>query len=227
MSHLVNIFLEPAKAFSGLKEKPTFLVPALLITAVSAVSALAYFQTVDPEWFSAQQVQVMLAQGRSQAEVAQAQQFMPGARMSGWFAAGFMPIIFGFVFALYALYYLLAGKVSGHAVSFRHGLALAAWSSMPMVIAALVALLGVFTGTGKESYESMQLLNVDPLLVQLPLDHAWSSLAKGFSLLNFWVWFLAALGWKTWFRTGWGQALFVVLLPGIVIYGIWAAIAAF
>ena len=63
------------------------------------------------------------------------------------------------------------------------------------------------------------------LRVQLPVDHDWAMLARSFSLLNFWVWFLAALGWKTWFRTGWGQALIVALLPSIVIYGVMALFA--
>lgn len=227
MSHLINIFLEPGKVFAELKDKPTFLVPALIVVGASMASALAYFQTVDPEWFSAQQVAAMVAQGNTKAEIAQVQQFMPGARASGWIAAGTMPVVFAIMFSLYGLYYWLAGKVAGQAVSFRQGVSLSAWSLMPMLVGAVVALAAVFTSSPQSTFESMQMLNVDPLLVQLPLDNAWSSLAKGFSLLNFWVWFLAALGWKTWFRTGWGQALVVVLLPSLVIYGIWAAFAAF
>ena len=62
-------------------------------------------------------------------------------------------------------------------------------------------------------------------MVERQVDHPWSTLAKSFSLLNFWVWFLAALGWKTWFRSGWGQAIFVVLLPSLVIYGVMALFA--
>ena len=31
MSQLINIFLEPAKVFAELREKPTFLVPALAL----------------------------------------------------------------------------------------------------------------------------------------------------------------------------------------------------
>ncbi len=227
MSQLINIFLEPGKVFAELREKPTFLVPALIVVGASMASALAYFQTVDPEWFSAQQVAAMVAQGSSKAEIAQVQQFMPGARASGWIAAATMPVVFAIMFSLYGLYYWLAGKVAGQAVSFRQGVSLSAWSLMPMLIGAVIAVIAVFTSSPQSTFESMQMLNVDPLLVQLPLDHDWSSLAKGFSLLNFWVWFLAALGWKTWFRTGWGQALSVVLLPSLVIYGIWAAFAAF
>ena len=94
-----------------------------------------------------------------------------------------------------------------------------------VVIQSGAVIGGVLTSSNQTPFESLQLLNIDPLLVQLPMDHDWSMFAKSFSLLNFWVWFLSALGWKTWFRTGWGQALVVALLPSIVIYGAMALFA--
>lgn len=48
MSHLINIFLEPAKVFADLKEKPTFWSPFLVVAVLMAVSTLTYFLTVDP-----------------------------------------------------------------------------------------------------------------------------------------------------------------------------------
>lgn len=227
MSHLINIFLEPAKVFADLKEKPSFWLPLLLVAVLGAVSTTAYFLTVDPDWFADHQVAQMQAQrDMSAAEVEQAKQFMPGARASAYFGGPMVLLFVGIVFSVMALYYLLAGKVTGNQVGFRRGLSLAAWSSMPMVLGNLVVLGAIFTSSNQVSFESLQLLNVDPLLVQLPLDHDWLMLARSFSLLNFWVWFLAALGWKTWFRTGWGQAITVAVLPSLVIYGVMALFAA-
>ena len=226
MSQLIDIFLEPGKVFAGLKEKPSFLVPALIVLLATTASAVLYFFNVDPEWFTNYQLQAA-GQEMSAAELEQAKQFMPGARTMGYITLVTTPIVFAIIFSLAALYYMLAGKISGNPTSFRHGLALTAWSSMPMLLGAVISIIGIFTSSPQSSMESMQLLNVDPLFVQLPLDHDWLMLARSFSLLNFWVWFLAALGWKTWFRTGWGQALFVVLLPYVVIYGVMAAFAAF
>ena len=227
MSHLINIFLEPAKVYADLKEKPSFWLPLLLVAVLGAVSTTAYFLTVDPEWFADNQVAQMQAQrDMSAAEVEQAKQFMPGARASAYFGGPMVLLFVGIVFSVMALYYLLAGKVTGNAVGFRRGLSLAAWSSMPMVLGNLVVLGAIFTSSNQASFESLQLLNVDPLFVQLPLDHDWLMLARSFSLLNFWVWFLAALGWKTWFRTGWGQAITVAVLPSLVIYGVMALFAA-
>ena len=219
MSHLINIFLEPAKVFADLREKPTFWVPMLLLAGLTAVSTLLYFLNVDPAWFAEYQSAQMLLQNpeMTSAELAQMQSIMPGARAMGWFAAVGALLVIVVVFLVYGVYYLLAGKITGQPVGFRHGLALVSWSSMPMVLGSLVVIGAVLP--------SSQLTNIDPLLVQLPMDHDWSLLARSFSLLNFWVWFLAALGWKTWFRTGWGQALVVVLLPSIVIYGVMALFA--
>lgn len=224
MSQLIDVFLEPAKLWSAQKERPTFLVPALLVAVATVLSTGLYFFNVDPQWFVDHQLQAM-GQEMSASEIEKMKDVMPGARTQGLIAAVSTPIVLAIVFALTALYYLLAGKVAGHAVSYRHGLSLAAWAAMPMLVGAVVSIIGIFTSSPQTSYESLQLLSVDPLLVQLPMDHDWSRLAKSFSLLNLWCWFLAALGWKTWFRTGWGQAIFVAVLPGVVIYGVMALFA--
>ena len=78
---------------------------------------------------------------------------------------------------------------------------------------------GDFVGDGGSFAEPMARNWNRPLLFELPMDDRWSSLAKGFSLLTPWTWFLAALGWKTWGRTGWGQAATVALLPWGLVYG--------
>ena len=224
MSQLVDIFLEPAKAWSGLKERPTFLVPALLVAVLTTLAGVVYFFHVDPAWFADYQL-AQVGKDMSASEIEQMRQFMPGARTLGWITAVTTLVALAFAYTVLALYYLLAGKVTGNDVGFRRGLALTAWASLPMLIGAVVSIIATYTSAPQSSYESMQMLNVDPLIVQLPIDHDWSRVAKSFSLLNFWVWFLAALGWKTWFRTGWGQALAVVMLPGVVIFGVMALFA--
>ncbi len=218
MSHLINIFLEPGKVFAELKTKPTFLVPALLVAVLTALAASVYFLTVDADWFANQQIQAIGAE-MSKAEIDQVRKVMPGARTMVWITAPMVLLTVAITYAVFAFYYWLAGKVTGNPLNYRQGLSLAAWSGMPMVIGAVVALIAVYTSSPQSSFESMQLFNIDPLFVQLPMDHDWSRVAKSFSLLSLWTWFLAALGWKTWFRTGWGQALAVVLLPPVLIYG--------
>lgn len=226
MSQLINIFLEPGKVFAELKEKPTFLVPTLVVVLLAALSILLYHLNVDPDWFVANRDAAMAGQ-MSKAELAQVTAFLPGARASGYIGASMMLLMTAVIYALLGLYYLLAGKITGNAVGYKRAVALVAWSAMPMVVASVIALVGTYTSSNQTTFESLQLLSLDPLFVQLPMDHDWSMFAKSFSLLTFWIIFLAALGWKTWFHTGWGQAVSVAAFPWLLWFGGIALFAAF
>ena len=222
MTHLVDIFLQPGKVFDALKAKPTFLLPLLLTALVSAAMILLYSMKVDPAWYLDH---TMAAAGgdMSASEIEQARKMIPGARAMGYIGAAMALLATALFAALYALYFMLAGKITGASTSFKHGLSLTGWAGMPLLLGTVVALLGVLTMAPQTSMESLMLTNVDPLLLQLPVDSRWSALAKSFSLLNLWVVFLVALGWRTWGRTGWTQAIVVAALPTVVIYGAMAA----
>lgn len=224
MSHIVDIFLQPGRVFADQKERPTFLVPLLIVSAFAAAFMLSYFLNVDSAWYLDH---ALTASGKEMtaAEMDQARKFMPGTKVMGYIGAASTVVVLCVITVLYALYFLVAGKITGNAVGFKHGMSLAAWSSMPTVLAGLVGLIGVLTMAPQTPIESLSLLNVDPLLVELPRDNRWSSLAKGFSLLTFWSVFLVALGWKIWGRTTWLQAIVVAVLPSVLIYGAMALYA--
>ena len=222
MTHLVDIFLQPGKAFDELKGKPTFLLPLLLTALLTAAMILLYSMKVDPAWY----LDHALAAGggdMSASEIEQARKVMPGARTMGYLGVGMALFGTAVAAALYALYFMLAGRITGAPTSFKHGLSLTGWAGMPLLLGTVVALVGVLTMAPQTGMESLMLTNVDPLLLQVPVDSPWSSLAKSFSLLNIWVVFLIALGWRTWGRTGWTQAIVVAALPSVVIYGAMAA----
>lgn len=224
MSHLINIFLEPGKVFAELKEKPTFWLPLLLTVVLVMVMTVAYFSKVDSDWFIDHSLNAS-GNEMSAKEIADAKKVMPSAKVQGYIGAPVAAIGISIFMLLIALYYMLAGKITGVAMSFRHGLSLTAWSGVPGLLGMIVALVGVFTMTPQTPLESLMLTNVDPLLVQLPIDHAWSSFVKSLNLLTLWTIFLAALGWRVWGKTSWVQALTVAALPSILIYGgmaLWA-----
>ena len=221
---LVDIFLEPAKVFAAQKEKPTFLLPLIVFVLATAAMILSYFLRVDPAWFT-DHVLLMAGQQMTSAEIAQAKQFMPGARTQGYIGAATSALFIPAVFCIGAVYYFLAGKIAGAAISFKQGLALVTWSSMPTVLGLLVGTVGALTMAPQTGQEQLMLTHLDPLLVKLPYDHALSGIAKGFDLLAFWAIGLGALGWKTLTGGRWPGAIFVAALPSLVIYGVWLAFA--
>ncbi len=227
MSLLTSIYLEPGKAFEQLQEKPSWLLPALLVALSTGVFALLYFLRVDAAWFAGHQEAQMIAQRPEMTpqEVEAARAFMPSASTLAYLSPVMAVLVMAIVYALTALYYLLAGKVTGKAVGYKRGLVLTAWSAMPLLLGVVAGLVSMYTSSNQVAFESLQVFNVDPLFVQLEPGDAWFTLARSFSLLNFWCWALAAIGWKTWFRTGWGQAITVAVLPSLVIYGTMALFA--
>lgn len=224
MSHLISIFLEPGKVFADLKEKPTFVVPLLVVMAASIIMTFMYFMKVDSAWLIDH---TLLASGKemSAAEIAKAKSFMPGAKMMGYISAIGIPIGTAIMVTLFALYYLLAGKISGSAIGFKQALSLTCWSSMPMLLGAIVVLVGVVMMSPQTSIESLGLTHLDPLLLQLPIDSPWKKLATSFDLLSFWSIFLTATGWKVWGKTSWAEAITVAVIPSIIIYGCFALFA--
>jgi hypothetical protein len=224
MAHLIDIFLQPGKVFEDLRERPRFALPLLLLLVLSAALPLWYFLAVDSAWYVQH---MMLAAGRevSAADLEKMKAIMPGTQRMAYFGAASATIVGVIVVCLYALYLMLAGKVTGAAMSFKRGMSLICWSNMPALLGLLVALVGVATMQPHTPLESLMLTNIDPLLVQLPPESPWLGLARGFSLINFWTWFLLALGWRTFNRASWSQSAIVALLPSVVIYGAMAAFA--
>jgi len=156
MKHLLNIYLDPGKVFAELKEKPIWWLPLLILIVFNIVLMLCYFSSVDPDWFSERQWQQVEAQqiGRdfSAAQIEQMRRFLPSARTAGYIAAVTTPVFIVIVMLVSALYYWLAGKITGSAVSYKQGFTLAAWASMPGALGVLVALIGALVMSRKQGW---------------------------------------------------------------------------
>ena len=219
MNHLLDIFLQPSRAYTDLRERPTWLLPLALLLLLSAILPVLYFHNVDGAWY----VQHMAAEAgkdMSPAEVEKLQAMMPAVGRMGVMGAISAVLLGGIVVCLLAVYLMLAGKVTGGTMDFRRGMSLATWSKMPMLLGLLVALIGAARMDPQSTMESLMLTNVDPLLVHLPDANRWAPLARGTSLLDLWVFFLLALGWRVFNRASWLQSAIVALLPSLVFYAV-------
>ncbi|GAB1594996.1 YIP1 family protein [Lysobacter claricitrinus] len=222
MAKLVDIFLQPSKVFAAERERPTFLVPWLVLAALTVVFTLAYFSRVDASWYLDHMFDAKRATMTAK-EIAQAKSMMPGAQKMGIFGAITGPIAVALIFAVIGLYYWLASKVTGAALGYKHGVSLVAWSAMPGALGTLVGLVGAMTMSPQTAIESLMLTHVDPLMVDSTGSH-WHRLAQGFDLLSLWCMFLAALGWRTFTGASWAKSLLVVVLPYLVVYAVMALI---
>lgn len=222
MKDLIDIFLQPGPLLERLRERPTWLLPALVLVGLAAATVYLYFSQVDAAWFFERSV-LMSGDDVSDAQLEAARKSAPSGPLLSWSATGGVVLSTFLMLLLTGLYFLLAGKLTGLGVSYRQGLSLAAWTSLPLALGSVVTLAGLPGMDPRTPLESLSFTTVDPLLVKLADDSPWKGLATSFTLLTVWTTWLVALGWKTWSRAaGWGQALVVALLPSVLIYGFMA-----
>jgi hypothetical protein len=132
-------------------------------------------------------------------------------------------LFIAFMLLVGAVYYLLAGKIAGVNRSFRHWLALSAWTSLPTVLAVIPAALVLLTATSNQvGQDSLQALSLNELFFKLEPGETGFTLLTNINLFTFVSLYLGAVGVKVWSSRSWLFSIVFSVLPLILIVGIWA-----
>lgn len=127
-----NVILEPSPTFARLKDKPRAWVPLAILILLTVAITYWYVATLDFAWF---REHMLAAQGAVKPEQRAAMEhFLTPTRMLWSTVIGILlgtPVMF----ALTAVYYLLAGKVMGTGIGYGKWFAFAAWTSIPRLLA--------------------------------------------------------------------------------------------
>lgn len=219
MKKLIDIFLQPSAVFANLRERPQPSVPILVLLVASTLGTTLYFQQVDLGWFMEQSI-LQSNPEISDAELARLRDNGAASEAIRWAAPLSSIIGLGAVFLILGFYFWLVGKLTAVALTFKESLALASWSSMPTLINSLLIVVGTLGMDSQTPLESLSLTTLDPLWIQLPIDHPWKTFASSFTFLVFWTTFLGAIGWRELAGTPrWPGAITIAALPSVLIFG--------
>lgn len=220
MKDLMNILLQPTPVLQRLQEKPTWALPLAVLCAASMLGTFLYFSAVDAAWFLERSI-LQSNPDMSEAQLKAIRDSNAGGGFLRWSAtlgaaAGLLVVLLA-----YGGYFWFAGKLSAFTVTFKQGLALATWSSMPTLINSLLVIINTLGMDPQTPLESLSITTLDPLVIQLDDDSPWKSFASSFTFLAFWTVWLGALGWKLWTRAErWIAPLLVAAAPTVGIYGV-------
>jgi hypothetical protein len=222
-SAVISIFYEPTATFNRLASRRAGWVPALLLALSMFTLTYWYFgHFVDFAWLQAD----MLASVTDPAmREKQAQADVPKAVMTygSAFGAGVGMLV---SFAIVSLYLLIVGKVRNIEFGFRKGFALAAWSSLPIVLMLPVGALQMALASSNQiPYESLFPLSLNQLLFHYERAHPMAALLEGLSVLFAWNLVLLVIGYQAWAGVKRATAAKTILIPYAVVYGIWFAYA--
>ncbi|WKB55706.1 YIP1 family protein [Eleftheria terrae] len=216
------IFTEPAAAFDALERQPRFWFALLVPAALSVAVFLWYFGVVDFPWLTEQMLSAHPKfDEMSEADKRDAAQLFTREVML-WSSVASLGLGVPLLRVLEAAYYSLAGKLTNVQHSFRHWLALAAWSSFPAVLISVAMVLPLLlTDNGQVTMEGLNPLSLNELLFNVPRSSEWHTLLTTLTVLHPWMWWLGVRAVQAWSGRGAGFSSAFALAPVVAVYGAW------
>ncbi|HEU4592981.1 MAG TPA: YIP1 family protein [Steroidobacteraceae bacterium] len=219
----VALATAPSSAFAELRERPRFWFPLLLVVICTAGMAWWYYSIVDIDWLK----DVMFSNNPGlQPEQRAAAMGMVTRTTLLWGSVVGTVIAVPVFFLLQALLLLLAAKITRVALGLKHWFALACWSSLPALIGLVVAaILLILSDTTQIAPGVLQPLSINELLVHRPMGSPGQGFLDAVGIPGLLAWALMIIGVHTWSQRSWLFSAAFVMIPIVVIYGIWAFFA--
>jgi hypothetical protein len=216
----------PSSAFEELRERPRFWFPLLLLVASTVVMNYWYHSIVDFEWFK----DLIFThdanlQKMPEDERAAAMSMMTRTAVLWTSVVGTtfgLPI----VLLLWSLYLLLAAKVTKLPQGFKHWFALSCWTTLPLLLSAVVAaILLVMSDTTQMSPSVLQPLSLNELVLHRPMGSPGFTLFESLNIPLALSTILLIIGVHVWSRRSWAFSAIFALVPLVLMYGIWSFLA--
>lgn len=226
MQFLALMASQPGKAFDALGERPKYWFPLLLAVAASVLTTWWFYQVVDIQWLLEESLRSNPRMAAlDDAQRARAVQAMSGGVMKFMSVASVLVMVV-LIRLLEASWYLLAAKVTHVQRGFRQWFALACWTSLPTLLTTIPAVFVLATTTnGQIENGALNPLSLNELLLHRHMGEPGYSLLVSIGPLQLLAWWLSWVGVRHWSgRSGLFSAVFV-LLPPLVIYGVWSLLA--
>ena len=228
---LANIFFEPGRTFESLRRRPRFLVAALVMAVLSTVFTVALFEKVGYEKFMREQLENNpRAEQMSSEQKEQALRIQNSPVVKGLTYFSPLLIILA-IFAAGGALYMLGAMLMGGAMSYRQGVAVWVYSSLPPSILLLLANFLILLLKPGEDLDpttpggNLARANLS-LLMDAKASPVLAALLGSFDLFTFYGLFLGALGLRKVGKLSSGAAWTVALglwLVGILVKVAWAA----
>ncbi len=219
---LVTMVYDPMRAFVMLEHRRAVWLPLLLVMLSSGVMLMWYYSAVDFEWLRDKMVSSMAdvsAEQREQAGKVMSKNVLQTTSLVGAMVG--IPIMA----AVTGLYFLIAAKIKKLSFTFGQGFALAAWGSIPVILTSLIGIMQIMlSSTGQLDFSQLNPLSINQLFFQYEMGSTWAGLLDTLNIGTVLNIILLVCGFQVWAKVPRPAAITVVLIPYVVIFGIWIAI---
>lgn len=216
----------PTSAFTELRERPRFWFPLVIVVLATAVIVAWYYSVVDIEWLK----DALYSNNPDFMKMPEAQrtQAMAFVGRKMMLISGVVGTCMGlpFFYLLNSLYMLLAAKVTKVQYGLKHWFTLTSWSALPALLGALLAAIFLLIRDNDQIGPGvLQPLGLNELLFHLPLGSKAQTYLDALNIPGMLSWVLAIIGVRTWTQRSWLFSAIFVLLPAVLLFGIWGFFA--
>ncbi len=220
--NLIDIITAPSAAFTRLKEKPTILLPLLLVILLTTSTQVGYVLLTDRGFLADQQLEQVEA---IFPNLTDEQREQMGQQMRNQSTLALVlnssvgtAVVLTIILALYALYLRFVSKFSFVELGWKPWFSMVCWTSVPTLFGALASWVALLSNSnGQLPILELNALNFSNLLGLEP-GGALSYLTP----LHFWSFALLAMGYQNWTKKSLAVSALISLAPYIVIFGLWA-----
>ena len=219
---LGNIFIEPGRTFEDLRRKPRFVLASLVIIVLATAFTFLLANKIGDN--ASRQFAVEQIDKSPQASGMSAEQKEQSINLQLTImqvTRYLIPLFVIIGLAIGGLIYWLAGNAMGGSGTFRHGLSVWVYSSLPPTVLFMLGniIVMLFKSADEIDIAASQrgLLQANPsFFIDGKESPVLATLLGTFDLFAIWGWFLAAIGLQKLFKISSGAAWGIVIIMALV-----------
>ncbi len=218
MQTFAALITKPRLAFDELEKNPRFAAPMILLLAANVGLIIWFYTSVDVD---ALVNHMLIARGLTPAQRATAAGLITRTTL---LSSGVIVSIVGLfvIQVVQAFYFFFIYEFLDVTRTFRQWFALTWWCSLPQLITAAVAAVMLLFSHASTSIGVLSPLSLNELFFHFDPEDSGYSLLNGITLVQALTILLMVIGAHTWSKRSWVLDVVVVILPRLVIYGVWA-----
>lgn len=125
-------------------------------------------------------------------------------------------------YALFALYFFFVAKVMKLPIEYNRWFAFTAWVSIPSLLTLPLGAIQILMAQGGHlDLNQLNPVSLNSLFFHLESGQHWAGLLDSLSLLTLWSFILSVIGFHNWSKSTRIVSILIVLLPYVVMYGVW------
>jgi hypothetical protein len=218
MQTFAALITKPRLAFDELEKNPRFAAPMILLLVVNVGLIIWFYASVDVD---ALVNHMLIARGLTPAQRATAAGLITRTTLMGSGVIGSIVGLF-VIQVVQAFYFFFVYEFLDVSRTFRQWFALTWWCSLPQLVTSAVSAVMLLISHASGSIGVLSPLSLNELFFHFDPEDSGYSLLNSITLVQVLTILLMVIGAHTWSKRSWVLDVIVVILPRLVIYGVWA-----